>query len=277
MSRNRVTLVHLSDTHLMDGDALLHGRIDSWARTVAALSAAAHFSPDAVIITGDIADRGQRVHDRAAKLFEHAEKELGCPIIVVPGNHDPAGAVGSGFNRNRLSSGLNPADTVHEVSGLRIIGLESHGFGEAEGRLDNNQIQWLRGILDTPAPRGTVLALHHPPVGSMIPGLAGRGLARPGELAAVLEGSDVNGILCGHYHLPSTSKLGNTPVWVGPAVSYNHNLFAPEGLIQGLDTSWISVIGLGAGTLSVAPVQVATPSAVFTREVSLASRQPALL
>lgn len=277
MSQRQATLVQLTDTHLLEGEKLLHGRIDTWSRTVAALSAAAHFAPDAVLVTGDIADRGQQIYNRAARLFERAEQELGCPVIVVPGNHDPAGAVAAGFNRTRQAGGPFPADTVHEVAGLRIIGLESHGFGQVQGTLTQEQLQWLLGVLATPAPGGSVLAMHHPPIDATLPGLAGRGLANPAQLAAVLGGSDVHAILCGHYHLPSTGNLGSIPVWVAPAVSYNHNIFAPSHLIQGLDTSWISVVKVGGSTLSASPVQVATAAAVFTREVAVPVRQPVLL
>ncbi|MBV1777628.1 metallophosphoesterase [Paeniglutamicibacter sp. ABSL32-1] len=277
MSARGATLVQLTDTHLLAGGALLRGRIDTWARTTAALGAAARFSPDAVLVTGDVSDRGAPVYSRAAELFGQAERELGCPVIVVPGNHDPAGAVGAAFNRRRLASGPNPADTVHLVAGLRIIGLETHGFREAAGRLSDRQLLWLRAVLQAPAPRGTVLAMHHPPIESLLPELAGRGLARPGELAAVLAGSDVRGILCGHYHLPGTGSLGTIPVWVSPAVSYNHNLFAPEGSKPGTDPSWFSVIKVGAGQFSATPVQVPVPAAAPAREVPVPARQPALL
>lgn len=274
MNRRHATLVHLSDTHLLGDGSLLHGRIDTWARTVAALSAAAHFSPDAVLVTGDIADRGQQVHARAARLFEHVEQELGCPVITLPGNHDPAGAIGGDFNRGRSASGPGPADTVHHVSGLRIISLDSHGFGTDEGWLTDEQLLWVAGLLATASARGTVIALHHPPVPAPLPALAGRGLAAPEKLAAVLAGSDVLGILCGHYHLPGMGSLGTIPVWVAPAVSYNHNLFAPDDTLQGLDTSWFSVIKAGDGHFFTTPVQVTTPAAVFTRTTTLPSREP---
>ena len=275
MSVKGTTLVQLTDTHLLAGGALLRGRIDTWARTSAALKAAARFSPDAVLVTGDVSDRGAPVYARAAKLFEQAERELGCPVIVVPGNHDPEGAVGAAFNRRRLASGPNPADTVHLVAGLRIIGLETHGFREAGGRLSDRQLAWLRAVLATPAARGTVLTMHHPPIESLLPELAG--LARPEELAAALAGSDVRGILCGHYHLPGTGSLGGIPVWVSPAAAYNHGLFAPEGTKPDMDPCWFSVIKVGAGQLSATPVQVPVPAAVPTRELPVPARQPALL
>ena len=276
MSAGSTTLVQLTDTHLSAGGALLHGKTDTWARTWAVFKAAARFVPDAVLVTGDVSERGAPVHERAARLFERAGRELGCPVITVPGNHDPAGAVGAAYNRRRLASGPNPADTVHVVAGLRVIGLDTHGFREAGGRLEARQLAWLRAVLATPAARGTVLAMHHPPIDSLLPELAGRGLARPGELAAALAGSDVRGILCGHYHLPSSGNLGGIPVGVSPAVSYNHDLFAVQAP-PGTDPSWFSVIKVGAGQLSAKLVQVPVPAVEPTRHVPVPARQPALL
>ena len=271
-----IRLVHLSDTHLTPQGQLLHGRIDTWQRTVAALSAATHFAPDAVVVTGDIAERGAAVHERAARLFARAEAQLGCPVITLPGNHDPSGSIDTRFNLRRTATGPHPANTVHRVQGLRIITLDSGGYGQPEGRLDEEQLHWLGAELATPAERGTLLALHHPPVEAIAPALARRGLVNAHQLARLLPGSDVRGILCGHYHLPASGHLAGVPVWMGPAVSYNHNLFAPADTLQGLDSSWLSIIQLGQ-TMDAVPVPVTSPAAVFTRVVDqrLPAAQPA--
>ncbi len=276
MNEGRLRLVQLTDTHLVTEDALLHGRLDTWARTVAAFSAAAHFAPDAVLVTGDIADRGQAIHSSAAKLFAKAQRELQCPIITLPGNHDPLGAVGTEFNASRRGTGPYPADTIHEVAGLRIIALDSHGFGEGAGWLGPEQLQWLTEVLRTPAPRGSIVTLHHPPIPSMHRVHDGRGLKHPEHLSAALEGSDVLGIFCGHYHLPTLGTLGSIPVWTAPAVSYNHNLFAPESVLQAVDTSWLSVITIEGAQISATPVQISAPPAVFTHEVQQLVHEPAL-
>lgn len=88
---------------------------------------------------------------------------------------------------------------------------------------------------------------------------------------------DVRGILCGHYHLPTSGNLGTIPVWIGPAVSYNHNVFAPDGSVHDLDTSWHSGIKIAAGQMSATPVRVPRPTAVISREVAFPARQLALL
>lgn len=227
-----LSIVQLSDTHLCPEGQLLHGSIDSWARTEEALDAANYFEPDAVVVTGDIADRGAPIHERAAEIFAQAQERLDCPVITIPGNHDPLGAIGESFNMHRLSTGEYPADTVHEVMGLRIIGMDTGGFQQAQGRLNSQQLHWLSSLLTVPAPRGSLLLLHHPPVEATNQARAGRGLENPQELAAVTAGSDIRSILTGHYHQTATSQLLNTPVFMAPAVSYNMNPFAPTEMLD---------------------------------------------
>ncbi|MEG0213349.1 MULTISPECIES: metallophosphoesterase [unclassified Glutamicibacter] len=240
-----LTIIQLSDTHLRPEGQLLHGSIDSWQRTEQALEAAACLDPDAIVVTGDIADRGSDIHERAAGIFNQAQRELDCPVITVPGNHDPLGAIGESFNTRRLSTGPHPADTVHEVLGLRIIGLDSGGFQLARGRLEQRQLDWLASLLAVPAPRGSLLLLHHPPVEAANEARAGRGLENPMELAAIAAGSDIRAILCGHYHQASTSQLLSTPVFMAPAVSYNMNPFAPTQIVDE-PAAGFNVIKVGA-------------------------------
>ncbi|PRA12328.1 phosphoesterase [Arthrobacter sp. MYb211] len=251
-----LNVVHLSDTHLCAEGKLLHGTIDAWARLRAALHAAKHFTPDVVVVTGDIADRGAPVHERAAKLFAKFENELGCPIIAVPGNHDPQESVNEAFNTFRLSTGPHIANTVHEIDGLRIIGLDSGGYREARGWLDAPQLRWLSSLLTQPAPRGSLILMHHPPVEAMAAELSGRGLANPEDLALILSGSDVRGILCGHFHQAGVGQLKGTNVFMAPATSYNTNAYAPQEILSGPESSWFSLLQVDAQSIRNSPIPV---------------------
>ncbi|MET4060132.1 Icc protein [Arthrobacter sp. UYP6] len=269
MNGHGYTLIHLTDTHLRHPGELLFGALDTWARTAEALRAAARYRPDAVVVTGDIADCGRDIYAGAAGLFARAGRELGCPVIVLPGNHDVPGTrawTAEEFTGSRTDTGPGPGDDVHFVGGLRLITLDSDDPGQPAGRLTGEQLHWLDTVLAEPAPDGTVLALHHPPVDSLLPQLAGRGLARPAELAGVLAGTDVRAVLCGHYHHAVSGRLGAVPVWAGPAVSYGQDLLAPPGTVQGVDSSWLSVIRLGEGSFSAVPVPLQPAGAVvFSR------------
>lgn len=258
MNGTGYTLIHLTDTHLHQPGELLFGALDTWARTAEALRAAARYRPDAVVVTGDIADSGRDIYAAASGLFARAGRELDCPVIVLPGNHDLPGTrawAAEAFTGSRTDTGPGPGNDVHFVGGLRLITLDSDDSGQPAGRLTGEQLHWLDTVLAEPAPDGTVLTLHHPPVDSLLPQLAGRGLARPAELAGVLAGSDVRAVLCGHYHHAVSGRLGGVPVWAGPAVSYGQDLFAPPETVRGLDSSWLSVIRLGEkSSFSAVPV-----------------------
>ncbi|MGO2779361.1 MULTISPECIES: metallophosphoesterase family protein [Glutamicibacter] len=272
-----LTVVQVSDTHLCPEGQLLHGSIDTWQLTEQAFEAAASFAPDAVVVTGDVSDRGAKIHRRAAQIFNQAQQDLGCPVITIPGNHDPLGAIAESFNTKRLSTGPYPADTVHEVMGLRIIGLDTGGFQQAQGQLNREQLDWLASLLTVPAPRGTFLLLHHPPVEATSQARAGRGLHNPMELAAITAGSDIRMILSGHYHQMATSQLMNTPVFMAPAVSYNMNPFAPtqildepgaafavhqvsQSSVDSFAVSSAQALGLNDGPSLPAPVKSSQPS-----------------
>ncbi|WFP15874.1 metallophosphoesterase family protein [Citricoccus muralis] len=261
-------LVHLTDAHLTAESRLLHDRLEPWSRLFSALSAAAQFRPDAVVISGDLGERGHKIHDRAAPLLTQAEAQLGCPVITVPGNHDTPGAIGERFNTSRTASGPHSADTVHEITGLRVIGLDSHGFEQPQGWLDPEQLDWLTEVLATPVEHGTVLLLHHPPIPTIDPFLSTVGLANAEELSERLHGTDVRVMLSGHLHLSTSGVLGAIPVWSGPALAYNHNPFTPAGTLQGLDSSWLSVVDVHAHTVATSAVPMQTASAVFTRHLS---------
>ncbi len=78
----QLTVVHLSDTHLGrhgQRDAIVE-RLD---RAVTAINA---LHPDAVIITGDLAEQG---HSRALELTaRNALYRLDAPVLIAIGNHD---------------------------------------------------------------------------------------------------------------------------------------------------------------------------------------------
>lgn len=278
--RGTHTIVQLTDTHLRLHGQMLYGSLDPWRRLERALEATAGFRPDAVLVTGDIADCGSDVYDAAAELFAWAGARMNAPVIVLPGNHDiPAAAQlpqpgqpalegpwsARAFTSTRTAEGPGPGDAAYSIAGLRILTLDSDNPLQASGSLSPAQLKWLDLVLREPARDGTLLAMHHPPVDSLLPQLKGRGLAQPEDLRAALAGTDVRAIVAGHYHHAMSAQLGLVPVWIGPAVSYNQNLRAPAGSVQGKDTSWLSVLTFSNGAFSAVPVPLRlTNTTVFS-------------
>jgi len=124
---------------------------------------------------------------------------------------------------------------VWDLGGLRLIALDSTVPGWHHGDLDAAQLAWLRDELRTPAPLGTLLALHHPPLPSHIPLFDILELQHQDELADVVRGSDVRGILAGHLHYSTSGSFAGVPVSVAAATCYTMNLQRPPAEVNGMD------------------------------------------
>ncbi|MCZ2401894.1 phosphodiesterase [Paenarthrobacter sp. Z7-10] len=234
--RPRHFLLHLSDTHLVGGSDPLHGVVDSEARLRQLLTEvqASGARPEAVILTGDLADKGDpAAYAKLRAILEPACRAMGAEIIWAMGNHD---------NRAHFRAGLldqpadtTPVDRTYYLNGLRIITLDTSVPGFHHGELSDAQLEWLAGELATPAPDGTILALHHPPVPSVLDLAVLVELRGQPALAKVLRGSDVRTILAGHLHYSTTAMFAGILVSVASAACYTQDLNVPVGGTRGQD------------------------------------------
>ncbi len=228
-------VAHLSDPHLL-ADGLQYGVVDTAAHLERALTRLRRLPtpPQALVFTGDLADRGEpAAYRRLREVVEPAAADLGAEVVWVMGNHDDRGAY------SRALFGVDseePQDRVHDVAGLRIVALDTSVPGWHHGELSDDQLTWLADVLDDPAPHGTLLALHHPPIPVPMLRLAELiELHDQPRLAEVVAGSDVRGILGGHFHFTSYSTFAGVPVSVASASCYTSEL-APDGrLLSGVD------------------------------------------
>lgn len=232
----RRTIIHLSDTHLLGADRHLGDRFDATGGLVAALAAVERtgIRPDAIVFTGDLTDLGEpAAYRRLRELVEPVAERLGAPIVWVAGNHDERPALREGLFD--LPGTQEPVTGVWDLGGLRLIALDSTVPGWHHGELDQPQLEWLRGVLAEPAPLGTILALHHPPLPSHVPLFDILELQRQHELAEVIAGSDVRGILAGHLHYSTSGTFAGVPVSVASATCYTMNLQRPGTEVNGMD------------------------------------------
>ncbi|WP_069112312.1 metallophosphoesterase family protein [Jiangella alba] len=255
MSMHRI--LHLSDTHVSATGADADG-VDGLA-ALRGLLRDLHDVPDidAVVVTGDIADDGSAAGCRAVReAVGDFARERGVPQIYTTGNHDDRAAfeeaLGSGHldaggrDVGRLVAGPGVRCAVSEVGGLRIITLDSLVPGSAYGELGDEQLVGLRQLLSRPAPAGSVIALHHPPIDPPYSPLAMIGLRSPERLAAAIAGTDVRAVLCGHFHLQLSGSLGAVPVWVVPGVVTRIDLTAAPRFAR-------AVTGAGAALVDLPP------------------------
>lgn len=254
-------LVHLSDPHLTGDGSLHQGVVDTTAALDRVLAAAARVEGVRLLVgSGDLSDDGSEASYRL--LLDRVRPwaaDRGAALALVPGNHDQRtgftavlgdghhldGAVaqearvapgGTGASGAPRASGTpdpdpdpDPVDGVSEVDGWRVVTLDTSVPRAGYGLLRPEQLDRLRDLLATPAPRGTVLVLHHPPLPAPTTLHEALALQDPEALAAVIEGSDVRVVLAGHYHHPIVGALASVPVLVAPGVANDTDVGAPVG------------------------------------------------
>lgn len=264
------TIVHLSDTHLLAGNRPLGGRYDTAANLAATLAAIERTGvrPDAIVFTGDLTDLGEpEAYAALRATVEPVADRLGAPIVWVAGNHDERPALRAGLLDTDPT--LEPVTSVHDLGGLRLVALDSTVPGWHHGDLDDGQLDWLRGILAEPAPLGTILALHHPPLPSHIPFFDILELRHQSELAATIAGSDVRAILAGHLHYSTSGTFAGVPVSVASATCYTMNLQRPPAEVNGMDAGQsFHLVHVYDDTIThaVVPVGSAETAEFFTAE-----------
>jgi len=234
------TIVHLSDTHLLAAGAPLGGRYDTEAnlhRTLARLeqlSGDGTVRIDALVFTGDLTDLGEpEAYLRLRELVEPAAARMGAPVVWVAGNHDERPEMRRDLLG--LSADQTPVTGVWDLAGLRLVALDSSVPGWHHGEIDAAQREWLREVLATPAPLGTILALHHPPLPSHVPLFDILELRDQAALADVLSGSDVRAILAGHLHYSMSGTFAGIPVSVASASCYTMDVARPPQRVNGMD------------------------------------------
>lgn len=232
--RLRQSLVQISDLH-HDARAPLFGRVATLDRLRAALDVVAAMDrrPDAILFTGDVADCAAPEDYRDVRaVLDPALRALGVPLVVVPGNHDAAPVLREHLLGEAPATG--PMDAAVRVGDLRVVALDTSVAGADHGELRAEQLAWLAAELAEPAPAGTVLALHHPPVPSPVGLVSESALREPARLADAIAGTDVRMILAGHAHHAGCAALGGVPVWGAPSVAYATDPGAPEEVFRGL-------------------------------------------
>lgn len=229
-------IAHISDTHFLGGRKPLYGAVDTDATITRALEQLerSETRPEAIVITGDLADVAEPdAYERLKAIIEPAAERMGSQIVWVMGNHDERAP----FARILLGEVETDAtqDRVYDVNGLRIIALDSTVPGYHHGDLTPAQLDWLRTELATPAPHGTILALHHPPIPTPIELMALIELDHQADLADVIRGTDVRAILAGHLHYSTTGTFASIPVSVAAATCYTIDTSAEPGTLAGIN------------------------------------------
>jgi 3',5'-cyclic AMP phosphodiesterase CpdA len=228
-------LLHISDTHLIS-DGSLYGAVDADGRLGELLEQLTHSGvrPDAIVFTGDLADAGEpEAYRKLRAVVEPVAAELGAELVWVMGNHDDRAALRGSLLDEAPS--MAPLDRARMIDGLRMITLDTTVPGEHHGEISASQLDWLTEQLAMPAPHGTLLALHHPPIPSVLDLAVTVELRDQAALGRALKGSDVRAILAGHLHYSTTATFVGIPVSVASATCYTQDLTVAAGGTRGRD------------------------------------------
>src|SRR4051812_32162339 len=165
-------LAQLSDLHLSDEDPAPTRALREAVSALLALS----MPPDAVVLTGDLADHGRPAE--YARLRAELER-LPMPVHPLPGNHDDVAALLAAFPE------LPGANYAVAVAGVRLLCCDSTVQGRAGG--DLAAPDWLDAALAEEPDVPAVVAMHPPPYAIGVGWIDRMGHARPRRLAAVIE------------------------------------------------------------------------------------------
>ncbi len=189
-----LTIVHVSDAHVGDGDSL-----GLFENVVAAIDALAP-PPDIVLFTGDGADTGTTVqHAQFAAAFA----ELTVPAFAVTGNHDYDDVgidtwlldVSPELDYSAIPSGRCSSSACRAVR-TSTTATTTRTISESSGP-DASQLAWMASVLVDGAPP-TVAFFHHPVYNGLF---ATIGPESRDAVKTLVTQPFVRAVLCGHTHV----------------------------------------------------------------------------
>lgn len=229
-------LAQISDPHVTAPGTRLYGRVDTasfLARTVRSVLALDP-RPDAVVLTGDLVDRG------SAPEYAHL-RDLLAPLeagrirlFVIPGNHDHRECLQQAFaDKAWMPPAPHFIQYVVEDLPVRLIALDSWVEGKPYGRLCDRRLDWLAGTLAAGQGRPAIVCLHHPPFRTFIDGMDRMGLREPEALAGIIRRHpEVERVLCGHLHRPIQTRFAGTLAQTAPGTAHQLALALQPGATE---------------------------------------------
>jgi 3',5'-cyclic AMP phosphodiesterase CpdA len=258
MTTSPFYFVHITDTHINapTKDSFLKLDTAAHLRTVLAQVRELVFKPAFVVITGDVAHEGDADDYRFVKqLIDEESALLGVPILLALGNHDHREPFNEGYLNQPGSDA--PYYFTQEFAGVRVIVLDSHWVGSHSGKLDDEQLAWLKAQLAMRAERGTLIFIHHPPhINSFFKDISHL-LTNSDALAEAIVGSDVIGVLSGHVHMKSMSAFHNVLSVTGQATAFGLDPAETRGMRM-IETYGYNLCIVQDGALIVQPFELPT-------------------
>lgn len=203
-------LIQLTDCHLLAHTSDRMYGVDTHATLRAVLESVRAWGPDVVVVTGDLADLGEALaYQRLRPLL----LSLGCPVCVVPGNHDDPAVL-----RETLLGGAISWSPVWRAGGWQLLLLNSHVPECHGGRLSAAAIAELEETLAAEPDMPALVFVHHPPFAVGSSWLDCMGLEAGEELIARLQRHvQVRALVAGHVHQAFDARRGGLRLLTTPS------------------------------------------------------------
>ena len=150
-----IKVLQLTDCHLFadPAQALKGVNTEQSFKQVLAQVAQAVQQPDLVLLTGDLAERGEISAYR--RLLKHLPF-FTCPIYAIPGNHDDVAVLRQVFSDSQITLSRSSI-----VGGWHFILLDSVLANHSAGQLASSELTFLQNALIRYAELPTLIGLHH--------------------------------------------------------------------------------------------------------------------
>ncbi len=204
-----IKVAQITDTHLLPRrEDELRG-VATWYSLKAVLDRAVQTNPDLLLLTGDLADTGsyQEYRHLLALL-----KPLTMPVYWLPGNHDKPYLMGTVLKGSPVRG-----DKSFIAGGWQFILLDSVIEGCCEGRLSEEQLEFLEDKLETNPDLPTLIAVHHHPTLTGLDWVDTMCLQNAEEFLEICDSSQVRLVLFGHIHQTLERVRGNISFYGSPS------------------------------------------------------------
>lgn len=208
------TILQLTDPHI-GADWRPTDPLDT-LRSVLAEVRALPQRPALALLTGDLANNGRG--EEYARLAALLGEELALPLHVLAGNHDDRAELRRHFDVG--GEGADPIQYDVELDGLRVLMLDTTIPGEDAGSLYGPRLDWIAAELAARLELPTVLAMHHPPFLTGLPGIDRYALApadRRAIASLISDHPQVCGTIAGHVHRTMLVGIGGRPAVTIPS------------------------------------------------------------
>ena len=192
-------IAQVTDTHIKTDGALAYRKVDTAANLARCVDHLGRTGPraDIVLMTGDLVDFGRPEEYR---LLRRLIAPLGCPVYVIPGNHDDRENLRRAFSDHDYLP--DDGEFLHyavEDHPVRLVGLDTTIPGAPGGILCARRLQWLDRTLAEAPDRPTAIFMHHPPFLTGITHMDVQNCDAGDALGALIESHpQVMRVMCGH-------------------------------------------------------------------------------